>query len=461
MGNETHLMPLKPTIIACVLALLSVVAAVALTSRQGSLVPRSVVVAMPLVSSTELPVESVTRITLSRRGEAPMVFERHGMDWMQIEPFRYPMDRYSMRQLAAVAQQVQVVQRLREADLTDALRDDGLGLNPPEAEIVYEWDEGSLRLSLGRRGIAGRAYLRKGEESDITIVRQNLHERALEMSPREWRDRTLFQNVSVEADRITRTLGNQALVLERDRRRWMMVEPVQTRVDGEALEALIQLAGGARSAGFLVDQPTDLTRFGLARPAAKLTITTTHDGTSTDQRLRVGMVAGAGTQDRYGIVDGFPVVVRVPMSVLQGLFRQAETLIDPTGAGVHAADVRSIRINTPTEEIQLERDLERWQATSHQNQQVSPGYVEQLLSQLTELRAGSVRIMPYPRELEVATVTLIGFRAQPLTTVRVVYDPSGDSWALENGDDVLRVFPGSFSPRLTAEDFGLTSIIDQ
>jgi hypothetical protein len=66
-----------------------------------------------------------------------------------------------------------------------------------------------------------------------------------------------------------------------------------------------------------------------------------------------------------------------------------------------------------------------------------------------------VELQGYPRELEVATITLRGFDQRPRDTVRIVEDPANGEWALENGDDVLRVFPASFKPALRAADFGL------
>ena len=52
-------------------------------------------------------------------------------------------------------------------------------------------------------------------------------------------------------------------------------------------------------------------------------------------------------------------------------------------------------------------------------------------------------------------VTLFGFDTRPLDTIRIARDPETGKWALENGDNVLRVFPASLQPRLTSADYGL------
>lgn len=445
----------KPTIIATTLAIIAVLAAL-YTYRSDSHadIARGELTMVPLVTAEQLPIDLVSRITVTRAGQPPMVFNRTGLDWMQVEPFAFPMDAYSMRQMSAVAHQVQVVQRLGKDELAGSLTEQALGLNPPEAEIIYEWEgesPGRLKLHLGRRGIAGRAYLRMNDDDQVLIVRQSLHERVVEMDPREWRDRAIFTNVSVQDDRIERSDG---LVLVRDRRQWRMLEPVNTRVSPESIEQYFQALGGARSAGFIADMPKDLHRFGLPS-AAEVAITSSRGDEQITQRLQIGMPVGAGTQDRFGIVDGRPTVVRIPATVLHALFRPIQSFIDLTGSGVVPADVRSVRISGPAGELTLQRDLERWRAPDHDDIEVPAAYVNELLTQLSQLQASNVMIEEYPQEMEVAVVTFFGFRGQPLDTVRVVRDPDSGVWALENGDNVLRIFPAGFQLRLSPADYGL------
>lgn len=183
------------------------------------------------------------------------------------------------------------------------------------------------------------------------------------------------------------------------------------------------------------------------------------------------------------MIEGRPVVVQLSPEVIAALFRRAEALVAPTASGMVPADVKAVVIRTtgpitaaptgPAEappgasevntgsvggagtEFRLERHLEDWVAVDRGMREVSPPLVEELLEQLTTLRAPAVVIRPYSRELEVATVTLFGFDARPRDTVRILFDPSQRKWAMENGDDVLRVFPESLKLRLAPADYGL------
>jgi hypothetical protein len=479
-------MKIRSTIFVLVLALLGVAAMayVGFNESARTLRPQSI---QRLLSADQLPVEAVTRITLRRAEETELVFEREGGRWNQVKPFAHPMDPFSIRQFAVLARELQSVDTLDPKDLeTGAAPKSGssgpsggkavqslasLRLAPPEAEIIYEWPGGSLKLDLGRRSVAGRAYLRIAGQPAVHIVNYELHERAVSMNPKEWRDRTIFRDISPELSRIAwqqQGAGDaNRVTLERAGRLWTMTEPVKTRVDAHARDAYLQALEIAKLGGFVLDQPSDqdLTRFGLSNPLATLTVTGAHE-----QRLLIGSRAGGaantGAQDFFGMIEGRPVVVRITAPVIAALFRGAQHLVEPTGSGVQPADVKSIVIRGKDGEFRLERELERWLAPAPAPapapggagggaRDVNPAHVQELLDQLTQLRAPAIELRPYPHEQEVATITLYGYDARALDTVRIAQDKQTDRWVLENGDNVLRIFPAGLKLRLTAGDFGL------
>jgi hypothetical protein len=457
MGNSAPLtMSFKPTIVVVVLAVIGV--AVVVLLRQGEPAP-SPTQRDVLLSAARLPVDAVTKITLERRGDPKLVFVRGADGWTQTEPFAHPVDPFSIRQLAALAGQVEVVKRLAPGDLAGI----DLGLQPPRAAVTYEWPDGSVALQLGRRAVAGRSYLKVAGEPDVLVVRGELHDRAVQMDPKGWRDRTIFAGVSPNADQIAINDGTTRTVLRRERRQWTMSEPVRTRVDEHAGGELVSALGRAVSGGFILDEPQDLSRFGLDEPAGTVTVVSSRavpgDGEPRREartlRLLVGARMGVGSEDRFGMVEGRPVVVRLPGPVLVAFFRPVVTLIDPTASGVLAANVKSLVVRGPEGEVRLERDLERWVAPEH-GVEVNGEIVDTLLEQLTARRADRIDVLSYPRDLQVATITMNGFDARPLDTVRVARDPETGAWALDNGDGVLRIFPGETPMPLTPADFGLT-----
>ncbi len=409
-----------------------------------------------LLGAGELPVDEVVRVTL-RRGEETLVFERgESMTWSQTSPFAHPMDPYSIRRLAIGAAEAVVASR-HEAGGAD------LGLDRPRAVLAYEWPGGGLTLELGRRGVAGRWYVRRAGRADACAATGELYERAVEMDHREWRDRALFPGAGIEAQEILIVDGDRRTLLRREQRTWMMIEPVRTRVDRAARDGLVMALASAKSGGFILDRPPDPAAFGLAEPAGSVTVrgerTVERAGQVLrephEQTLLVGAPLAVGSQDRFGMVQGRPVVVRVPESAVAAIFREAVALVDPTGTAVEPADVQGLVVRGPQGPFEIRRELDRW-TSPDLGAEIPSKIVEEFLEKLARDRAAEIDLRPYPRDLEAGTVTLVGPGNHPLDTVRVVLDPETGRIALENGDDVLRVMPPGFQISLTPGAFGLS-----
>ncbi|MCP3903152.1 MAG: DUF4340 domain-containing protein [Planctomycetes bacterium] len=460
-------MPYRSTIILVILAVAGVFAAVWVERHGPATGTAQQADARLLFDAGALPVDDVNRITLDR-GDDHLEFVRRDDRWWQTEPFEHPMKTPEIRQILRRAAELSIVDELDAGGAGSTGTAATLGLDPAAATLRLGWPEGSVRLLLGRRGIAGRSYLRKGGDPAILVVNDDLHERALEQDPVLWRDPTLFDAIGVEADRIEIASGDDLVVLVRDRRTWRMEQPVRTRVNDVAFEGLVQALARAKASAFVRDDPEDLSRFGLSTPAGSIAVTMSRvveapagdagvKRESTTQRLLIGARAGVGTQDRFGMIEGRRVIARLPEKTLGAVFLRPTDLAAATGSGVNAADVKAIRVSSTAGEFRLQRDVRRWIAPDHDNKEVEPARVGSLLEMLTEVRAGAVEIGAYPRDIDVATITLIGFDSRPIDTVRVAREKNGQRrWILENGDGVLRFFPSNFALGLDPRDYGLT-----
>ena len=453
----------KPTIAVFLLAAIGVAFAVPLwRSDQSS----SGTVTGPtfLLSRDRLPIDEVHTITLRRGDEPALVFERSDRGWQQSEPFAHPMDVFSIRQLLVQAARIEVTERLSPQQLQGGRSEAALSLDPPQAELMLQWPQGAVTLQFGRRGVAGRWYVRIMGFEHVYVATGDLHDRVVEMDPKEWRDRTIFAGADVDARRVIIQQGDQRTVLEKDRRQWRMMEPAQTRIDDLAQDEFFQALGRARSASFILDQPDNLAQFGLAEPIGSLEVVTERvevDGeelvrVETTQRLLVGARRGIGSEDRFGMIEGRPVVIQLSEQVLREFFRSPLSLISPTASGVVPTDVKTLIIRSGQGELRLERDLDEWRAPAF-SADVPAESVNELLQQLTTLRASQIEIRDYPRDLEVATITMRGFDARPIDTVRIAREADTGRWIMENGDNVLRIFTESLQMLLTPSDFGLQS----
>jgi len=399
--------------------------------------------------------ESIERIELRRGAEPPMEFRREPDGWWMVAPFRHPMDPFSMRQVAVA---------LAGTERYRSLPADGgaegraaLGLDPPRATLRLEGGGRIEEISLGRRGLAGRAYLeRAGEPPAVTDAK--LHERILEMEPKEWRQRRLFPFAEAGSDAVAAIAWDRAgqrIRLEREGKNWQVVAPLRARADRPRVEDLLAAIGRVESEGFLFDTPADLAPFGLAEPVASVTLEPA-DGTPP-RRVLVGSPVGLSASARHAAVEGVPSVVRLGAPAQATLFPPLEVLVDPVASGVRPDDVKRIEIRTKTGRLELLRGDDGWtltvsdaDGTPRSATPADRAATGRLLASLTRERAPELRIAEFPAELEVATIILFGFDQAPRDIVRVARDPDTGRFALENGDGVLRIHPAALPLALEA-----------
>ncbi|MGA1223828.1 MAG: DUF4340 domain-containing protein [Phycisphaerales bacterium] len=424
-----------------------------------------------LVAADAVDPERIATVVLERDG-VRYRFEQRAGNWQQVEPIPHAIDGWSMRQLIGrvlKAESVRSVELPAEESARGPLLAEA-GLAPPAGsiELIEESDGASpartVRIDLGRRSLAGRAYARLATAGDrYEVIDASLHEYALGRDPKEFRRRDIFIDLG-EVDRLAFRSGSNEIVLVRDGRRYRLEAPVRTRADRAQVEELVDALRRAKSGGFVSDRPVEPSVYGLDPAMATLEV----DSAGTRRTLLIGDAVSIGAQDRFGILDGTSTVVRLPAAVLAPMVPRVDRMIDAVATGVRARDVASIEI-APSDApstvgasawISLRRETDGWTAGVAESREAEPRRgvvdaerVEGLLKSLTEARASAVELGELPSDSLVATVTLIGFAGEPLDTVRIARRASDGRFLLENGDRVLRVH-GEIDLPLTALDLG-------
>ncbi|MEE2908155.1 MAG: DUF4340 domain-containing protein [Planctomycetota bacterium] len=407
----------------------------------------------PLLDSETFPIDKLEHVELIQ-GDSRWSFAREDDHWWQLIPFRAPVaDRYVLA-LAERARELRVIDRFPS---TEELSDTSLQLQPPKASLVFTWPEGQRRFDLGRRGVAGRGYLQVDQAPTILVVNQGLHELALDSDPTTWREPRLFPNFDIESQRVTRIVGEQEMTLDRSSGTWRLSAPISTRTNQEAMEAYVIELARAKALGVILDQPESLSAFGLESPRGILEVVE-RDGVT--RRLLIGDRVGGRTQDRYVMIEGIPSVLRLQAKTVAALLENPINLVDPRASGISRAGVKALVIRGPTEDIRLERDLDRWIAPSHGDVEVPRDRVESLMDLLFLTPGTEVALVEsYPTELEVGSITLVGYDQRPMDTVRVLRETpeDGERWGLENGDLVVRIHSAAMTVPLRPVDWGLRS----
>ncbi len=398
-----------------------------------------------VLMSDDFSIDDVDTIVLDRGPRGSMRFERTGEGWAQTEPFVVAADGYAIRQLLVAAADLEYSRRISSEELGSETSLEQLGLDPPSASLEMISGDRSHRIDVGRRTVAGRGWIRRPETNDLLVVGDALHERAVEEDARNWRSRQLFSSGD-EIDSVDIVNGDIRTTLLRDGRLWKMSSPVETRGDQNGVDRLIAIIDRIEHDGFIVDSPEDLSKFGLESPVAELRV---RRGENVETLL-IGSTSGLVSSDRFAMMKGVPTVIRLTEATLRGVLPDAISLIEPTTTGVRAADVKFIEIvSREGGSLLLARTLDGWSIERKIPGGdavvgwADTGAANSFLETLCETRSPEIMVRDFPRDLAVANVTLRGYSGDPLDTIQIAREPDQGRWAFENGEGVLRIFPGS------------------
>jgi hypothetical protein len=372
----------------------------------------------------------VKKITL-HKGDEELLFERRDGVWWQTNPFTCRMDTNSILHLIDRALSV-----LQLGVVEGNVTKETLGLGEESNSLTLATDDESIKVTFGRMTLGGKAYAAVDGGDPVTVT-QSLHRLALDTDHRYWRDIRLFPELAVDAESIERQIDDDVLSLSRLSGEWMIQEPVSARVHNDVLTEWIGRLASVKLGSFVADEPEDLALFSLLSPRASLAITNSNGDTQT---ILIGGRVSAGSQNRYVKLENTPMVFSMHWDDLSQLFPSAEIIAAPTGSGVSPFDIKRIRIASKDKDTILRRELETWVDETRGDKVIEQEDVRALLLWILESHPVSVAIGPYPRKLQVATITLEGYDRMPMDTVRVAKQEDG-SWILDNGENVLRLHP--------------------
>jgi len=382
-----------------------------------------------LTAKSPIHFDAIQSITLQKNGKV-YEFNRLDLEWWMTSPYQIRMNTSSMSALIRVVQGSQVI-----GVFADGANRKVIGLGDQSDSISMSDGNEVVSIRLGRKTLGGRAYAQIGDEEPV-IIDQSLHRRAIDMDYRLWRDLRFFPDFAIDGIRIERIANTNRLVLDRTSGRWEMVYPVKARVDQEVLLEWVGKLASIRVGSFVIDAPNDLALFGLDNPVASFSV---RNQAGITHELLIGGRVSAGSQDRYVMMAGRPIVDKVKWEALSELFLQPELLVDATGSAVSRFDVKQITVRSDGNEFRIQRRLEQW--VNENGVPVNIEDVDALLTWVLDSNPPRVVIAQYPRDVEIATITLEGYDLLPLDTVRIAQDPESAGLILENGDNVLRLHP--------------------
>ncbi len=398
---------------------------------------------VPVFGSQALSPGQITRLRIEK-SDGPAITARREADsdqWNQIEPVNWPLQAWSMDQLINNAAGLRYTSTVDPAKQGMDLP--SLGLKPALVTIELSGDadatDGAFehRIYLGNTIAAGRAYAMVDDQPTVFVVSDGLYNQLVDEPLTSLRRKGLTSVDSGQAQRIAlQRAGEPTIELTQAEGRWRLRQPVQGPAASAQVEALTGAFGSAWVRRFVADNPQDLAPYGLAEPAAVLTVDLPEPADPTDaadteagqqapattqpsrqRRLVIGQAADVPGETFFAMVDQTPVVFTVAESTKDTLTKDPMDLRQKTICAAPTAQINEVKITREgNTQVHLRRESGIWAFA-----ETDPGYavdaqaVDSLLKALTETEAveGRIADSDQPESAGMSVTIGIATRSEP------------------------------------------------
>jgi hypothetical protein len=318
-----------------------------------------------------------------------IVIERSNDGWRFVSPIQGEVERAAADNVADAIAGLQITGTA--AETPSDLAPFGLQ-NPAVKVIITTKDHRTLPAILVGKDtpVGNSSYVMSGQRPGILLV-ANSFPSQVEKSVDDLRPRSLIGLKTDEIRHVVLDSGKGALLeLTKKGDQWTIVRPKSPAADDSAVKDLLETATNARIASFVDDEPSDLSKYGLASPSFKLTLS--GGKSNAEESLLFGFKQPqpekGGVYARRGDGGDQPVIT-VDSYVLNGLNKNFNDLRDKIVLGLDRSKIDHLTIASPKFDETLARaGASKWNITS--SDRTAPAealVVESLLDQLHNLKA--------------------------------------------------------------------------
>lgn len=301
-----------------------------------------------------------------------------------------------------------IVQNLRTSlrERTFLANEDSLRyytLRYPNATMIYTFRDKSMPAETllvgGPTPNEKLGYVRFAGSDSVIVTNIAVHQSVL-VTLHALRYKWIFEDYLQEPItelRIRR--GNDVMRIERQGRRWRMVEPVDRYADADTVARFLKVFADQRVDRFFDHPEREPAFFGLGEPSrAEVVLTASNEDDSVQDdsvrtyRLRIGTLvpalAGSGYIGIWGMDDERQnSVMQLPMDVLFALDRETANFWDRRIAMFERRDIDSVAIAGPNGLIRLSRNEQGlWRMWSPREQSAFRARVNHLIADIDMAR---------------------------------------------------------------------------
>jgi hypothetical protein len=426
-----------------------------------------------LFTVAELPPAGVQTLRIEQPDQPAVVIERdapQSEDFHQVEPVHFAMANWTMESLindAAGLRYISIIDP-QQQNLTLA----SLGLEPPRATLTLTGETTgndpqpfTHTIRLGRTVAAGRAYVQIDDRPQVFVVDEALHRRLVDRPPHEMRSKSL---PSIAVGRINQLIvdspAGHVELLQEDGD-WSITAPATGRADRDAAQQLGRTLNRAYIERFIKDNPTDPAAFGLADPAATLTMiveeepavvqpTEANDDAvpspaTTEHRLALGNPTDLSRENYFAMWDDLPVVFSLGKDTWDSLNTDAIELRAKQLTDAQASDIRDVLIERADGPVlHVRREAGIWQfAEPVPDYEIDPVVVGELVDALVDAESVDGLILDSPGFDEARTTLTIAAAGMAQNQVIYIRQSDDQLHTVHAGHTLANVFePAALQP---------------
>jgi hypothetical protein len=238
--------------------------------------------------------------------------------WQLTQPVRADADDSIVGSLLAALAASDIKRTLEKKPGAADLK--SFGLDPPAVNVSITLKNGLTlpTLAVGAKTPLGdSAYARRGNDPTVYLTDGSIV-LALKKQPNDLRDKTVIAFPQEQVAKVEIQTPGQALVLVKgEKEQWTLEAPIKKNARAETVSEYLAALARLEVRTFADDQPIDLKKYGLDRPALKISI----DG-KDGKNLAALQVGGKSADGYYVRAEGNPAVYTIDENFYPMLIRR-------------------------------------------------------------------------------------------------------------------------------------------
>ncbi len=235
-----------------------------------------------------------------------------------------------------------------------------------------------------------QTYARLSTRDSVLLLPKAI-EQFLATKPNDLRDKDLVRFESDIVDRIT-IEGTSKIVLARKGEDWVRKGDKEVAVNGTAAGKLLEVLKAQPVTDFVADVASDLPKYGLDQPQAKLTLSSfasenTSETTAGDKPIVTLLFGKIDGDIVYAKLDDEPFIVSVNRSILDQIPQHPIQWQPVTIFQLKPEEITTLEITKPGQPpLSLQRDKDKWKLAKGDGN-LNQVHMQSLLNTLAGLRA--------------------------------------------------------------------------